>query len=174
MTDVVDEPGSLDPTAPLEPAGLVEPTGTIVIPCPECGTPSAIHTDQRLATDFCPTCDYPLFWARPSVAPAGVEGRTDDALRRAPGASGTATPATLACPVCNELNLPNAAVCVRCGADMNPPPPPPPPPPPAPQPVIIVQPPPPPEPCGHPRTWVVVLVTALVVVPLTLLVVWLV
>ena len=44
--------------------------GTIVIPCPECGTPSPVHTDQRLAEDFCPTCDYPLFWARPSVAAA--------------------------------------------------------------------------------------------------------
>lgn len=159
MTDLVDEP---------------QTDGTVVIPCPECGTPSPVHTDQRLATDFCPTCDYPLFWARPSVAPPGAEGRTDDALRRSPGASGTATPATLACPVCAELNVPTAAVCVRCGADLNPPPPPPPDPPPAPQPVIIVQPPPPPEPCGHPRTWVVVLVTALVVIPLTLLVVWLV
>ena len=52
MTDVVDDP---------------QTDGTIVIPCPECGTPSPVHTDQRLATDFCPTCDYPLFWARTSV-----------------------------------------------------------------------------------------------------------
>ena len=42
--------------------------------CPECGTVSTVHADRRLATDFCPTCDYPLFWARPSVAAAGVDG----------------------------------------------------------------------------------------------------
>jgi len=148
--------------------------GPMVIACPECGTPSPVHTDQRLATDFCPTCDYPLFWARPSVPPAGAAGRAEDALRRSPGASGDAVPATLACPACAELNVLLASHCVRCGADMDPPPPPPPPAPPAPEPVVIVTPPPPPEPCGHPRTWVVVLATAAVTVAVTLLVVWLV
>ena len=51
------------------------PSGTIVDPAaPSAAPPSPVHADQRLADDFCPTCDYPLFWARPSVAPAGVEG----------------------------------------------------------------------------------------------------
>ena len=147
---------------------------SVSMACPECGTVSVVHADRRLASDFCPSCDYPLFWARPSsVAPVADDG-SDDALRRAPGASGSVLATSVACPVCAELNQPRATHCARCGADMDPPPPPLPAPPPAPEPVVIVQPAPPPEPCGHPRTWVVVLATALATVALTLLVVWLV
>ena len=145
---------------------------SLVLACPECGTVSTVHADRRLATDFCPTCDYPLFWARPSSGASVDDGSSDDALRRAPGASGSALPATLACPACSELNVPTAVRCVRCNALMDPPPPPPPPPPaepaPAPAPVIIYQ----MEPCEHPPTWLVVLNTAIVSVGLTLMLVW--
>jgi len=146
--------------------------GTTVT-CPECGTVSPVHPGQRLASDFCPSCDYPLFWARPSAVAVDAED-SDEARRRAPGTSGTAAAASLACPSCAELNLPTAVVCVRCGASMLPPPPAAEPPLPEPQPVVVVQPAPPPEPCGHPATWLVVLVTAVASVALTLLVVWLV
>ncbi len=185
MTDVLGTPSG-PPTVPLAglplPADLgvpVVPTDpapidSIVIACPECGTVSTVHADRRLATDFCPTCDYPLFWARPSAS-AVDDARSSDALRRAPGASGNATTETLGCPSCGELNKVTAVTCVRCGSPMDPPPPPPPPPlpEPAPAPVIIYQT-APAEPCGHPRTWLVVLCTALATVALTLLVVWLV
>jgi hypothetical protein len=143
--------------------------GLAEITCPECGATATVGTGRRTAGDFCPSCDYPLFWARPRAI-HGPETRVDDALRRAPGASGAVLPSSLACPECAELNVPSAVRCVRCGALMQPPPPVPEPPPPAP--VVVVQPPLPPEPCGHPPTWLVVLLTCAVVVPLTLLLVW--
>jgi hypothetical protein len=147
-------------------------SGGVEVTCPECGALATVRAGRRTAGDFCPSCDYPLFWARPQAV-TGPAVRTDDALRRAPGASGSLVPTSLACPECAELNLPSAVVCVRCGAPMTPPPPPPEPPPPAPV-VVVHAPPPPPEPCGHPPTWLVVLITAAVTVLLTLWVVWIV
>jgi hypothetical protein len=145
---------------------------SLVLACPECGTVSTVHADRRLASDFCPTCDYPLFWARPSSSGGLDLDASDDALRRAPGASGNALSATVACPACAELNVPTAVTCVRCGSLMNPPPPPPPPPlpEPAPAPVVITV----TEPCDHPPTWLVVLCTGIVAAGLTLMVVWMV
>lgn len=150
---------------------LDEPRDTLEVTCPECGAVARVRAGARLASDFCPQCDYPLFWARPLAAPAPDED-LDDARWRAPGASGTALAATLACPACAELNTPVATHCVRCGASMTPPPPerPAPPPPPAPTVVVRV-----PEliPCRHPDTWWVVVITAAATAALTLLLVWL-
>ncbi|HWJ86123.1 MAG TPA: hypothetical protein VNR62_11880 [Cellulomonas sp.] len=143
----------------------------LVVTCPECGSVAHVRSGQRLASDFCPTCDYPLFWAKPTTADAETQ-ESVDARWRAPGASGTAALSTLACPACSELNLPTAVTCVRCGASMTPPPPPVEPPPPAPAPVVVVQAPPQQVPCNHPDTWWVVVLTATVSVALTLLVVW--
>lgn len=144
----------------------------VSVTCPECGATASVRAGRRTASDFCPSCDYPLFWARPQVAEAAPD-QTDDARWRAPGVSGASSTASLACPECAELNVPTATHCVRCGAAMTPPPPPPEPPPPPP--VVVVQ--APPErilvPCSHLPTWLVVLLTALVTIPLTLLVVWL-
>jgi hypothetical protein len=156
-----------DPTVPLPQGGDDD---TVMVTCPECGTVCYLRAGSRLASDFCPSCDYPVFWARPSGA-ATVEDRGDDAMRRAPGASGAASVATLACPSCSELNLPAARTCVRCGASMTPPPAPPAPPLPEPAPVVIVQT-APPVPCGHPPTWLAVLTTAVATAGLTLLAVW--
>jgi len=144
---------------------------TLEVTCPECGSVSRVRASERLASDFCPTCDYPLFWARPSAS-ATPDEESDDARWRAPGASGAALASTLACPACAELNTPTAVRCVRCGADMTPPPPPVVVPPPAPAPVVVVQAPADPEPCGHPDTWWVVAVTAAVTATVTLLLVW--
>jgi hypothetical protein len=166
MTDVADP--TVAPAAPPAAAGADDP---ITVTCPECGTVCYLRAGTRLASDFCPSCDYPVFWARPS-GPAPVAGSGDDSLRRAPGASGAAAVATIACPVCAELNLPTALTCVRCGSSMTPPPPPPTPPLPEPAPVVVVQQ-APPIPCGHPNTWLLVLTTAIASVGLTLLVVWL-
>lgn len=154
MTDLVDEAGS----AP----------NTMLVVCPECGTRAEVSTAARRATDFCPTCDYPLFWARTQGASDEPADRPDGALRRAAGASGAVAVATFACPACGELNLPGVPTCVRCGASMEPPPPPPPPPLPEPEPVVVIA---PPVPCGHPATWKVVLITALCSVALTVAVV---
>ena len=131
-----------------------------------------VKSGVRLASFFCPQCDYPLFWARPSSAPLSDE-ETDDARWRAPGASGSALSATLACPVCAELNTPVAVTCVRCGSSMTPPPPVTPPAPPPPAPVVVVQAPPQLIPCNHPDTWWVVVLTAAATAAVTLLLIWL-
>lgn len=145
----------------------------VAVTCPECGAPAQVRAGRRASGDFCPSCDYPLFWARPQAPDAGA-GPTDDARRRAPGASGSALAATLACPECAELNVPTAERCVRCGADLTPPPPAPEPPPPPPAEVVYVeQRVEVPVPCDHLPTWLVVLLTAMVTVPLTLLLLWL-
>ncbi|GEL95055.1 hypothetical protein [Cellulomonas composti] len=152
----------------------LDATGDMLqVTCPECGTVSAVRATARLASDFCPSCDYPLFWARPQSS-ALAEDESDDARWRAPGASGSVLASTLACPSCAELNSPTAVTCVRCGESMTPPPPAPVPAPPAPQPVVVVQAPPEQIPCDHPDTWWVVVLTATVSVAVTLLIVWLV
>ncbi len=134
-------------------------TDAVTVVCPECGTRATVSTAARRASDFCPTCDYPLFWARTSGLPDEPADRPDDALRRAPGALGAVPVASIACPACGELNLPGARTCVRCGSPMDPPAPAPAPPLPEPEPeVVVVR---EPVPCGHPATWTVVLVTAL-------------
>jgi len=165
MTDIAD------PAVGAAPGPAADPADAFTVTCPECGTVCYLRNGTRLASDFCPGCDYPMFWARPSTA-AAVADTGDDALRRAPGASGAAAVATLACPACHELNLPTVAHCVRCGASMTPPPAPPVPPLPEPAPVVVVQAPPVVR-CDHLPTWLVVLVTATASVGLTLLAVWL-
>ncbi len=145
---------------------------TLEVTCPECGAVAHVQAGARLASDFCPQCDYPLFWARPSSAPLTDE-ETDDARWRAPGASGSALSATLACPVCAELNTPVAVTCVRCGSSMTPPPPVTPAAPPPPAPVVVVQAPPQLIPCNHPDTWWVVVLTAAATAAVTLILVWL-
>jgi len=143
--------------------GAVPVTGHEVT-CPECGTVSLTSPGGRLASDFCPTCDFPLFWARRSPDVVAGADWSPDALRRAPGVAGTLSVATIACPVCRELNLPEARVCARCGADMRPvvvapaaaP---------APQPVVVVR-----EEvvCGHRPRWLVVTVTAVLSIAATI------
>jgi hypothetical protein len=137
------------------------------IACPGCGTVSHYDELRRAASEFCRTCDYPLFWARSTVLPSGTEGSDGDTgLRRLPGAAGRVAVANLDCWSCREPNLLTAIVCVRCGADLSGPPPAP-----EPIPVTIVQevvaPPPPPKPSIWP--WVVLIV--LFVVGLVLLLV---
>ncbi|QOR70356.1 hypothetical protein IM660_17435 [Ruania alkalisoli] len=135
------------------------------ITCPECGTITVVG-GGRAASDFCPSCDYPLFWAQPSRAARPAEAETDGALNRAPGASGTTVASVIACPECAERNLASASTCVRCGSELHPAPPPEPEPPPAPAPVIvnppaqIVQ-------CDHWPIWLVLLITSVVTTVVT-------
>ena len=57
------------PAAPAAPAvsALVAPAAQEWITCPECGEGSMIDPTQRRAEDFCPHCDFPLFWAKSAV-----------------------------------------------------------------------------------------------------------
>ena len=120
------------------------PTAGASLACPECGTLTEVTLSRRDATDFCPACDYPMFWARPSDVTGSASVTGDDARRRSPGASGESALATVPCPHCAELNLPGAWLCVRCDGSMIPEPPPPPPPvlmpQPAPEPLVVKDP----------------------------------
>lgn len=87
---------------------------------------------KRAADEFCASCDFPLFWAKRDE-PADVhddESAEDRALaaavRRRPGAAGRQVLVGEPCPVCSELNTPQAVLCHRCGAEMRPAPAPPP------------------------------------------------
>ncbi|WP_448071453.1 hypothetical protein [Georgenia yuyongxinii] len=142
-------------TAPALGAASSEAT----LACPECGTVTTVNLARRSATDFCPSCDYPLFWARPGQ-PVAVATAGEDARRRLPGASGSTVLATAPCPSCAELNLPSAALCVRCGSSMAPPLPPVPVPLPMPEPVVeVASPPPLPEPVRFPWWWLAAMST---------------
>ncbi|HEU5270446.1 MAG TPA: hypothetical protein VFU36_11035, partial [Jatrophihabitans sp.] len=134
----------------------------VSITCPECGATDVVDPTRRDATDFCAHCDFPLFWAKDRIPIGEPNDAGDDALRRLPGALGRAVIASVPCPHCNELNLPTATTCIRCGLSMQlMPPPPPPPPAPAPRPAPA----PPPAPEQEPeRLWIwwVVLITVFV------------
>ncbi|MGH9136346.1 MAG: hypothetical protein ACRD0G_04770 [Acidimicrobiales bacterium] len=121
---------------------LARVPGTSVT-CPGCGTVSVFDEIRRHASEFCRTCDYPLFWARGSSLAVGATSRSSESgLRRLPGTAGRIEIATLICWQCDEPNRVTALLCIRCGADLHPqapeippapallPPPPPPPPPP--------------------------------------------
>lgn len=91
------------PALGAAPAPVVAPApAEVTIVCPECGTASAVALARRDADDFCPTCDYPLFWARPQDRTVPPQDGPDDARRRSPGASGALLLATVPCPVCEE------------------------------------------------------------------------
>lgn len=138
-------------------AALARPTssgsGVVALACPECGTMATVTLGRRDAQDFCRSCDFPMFWARPERPTGGSDEVGDDARRRLPGASGTTTLATVPCPHCAELNLPGAWLCVRCEGSMVPEPPPPPPPLPMPEPVLVPEPVPEPEPAEPFPLW---------------------
>lgn len=96
-----------------------------VIECPGCGRSQELGDTRRTADQFCPQCDYPLFFV-PGPAetngdldvdePAGL----DPSLRRRPGLDGLAGDQGLACPACGEPNHDAAQFCSRCGASLHP------------------------------------------------------
>ncbi len=138
------------------------------VTCPECGTPAVVTLNRRDATDFCRSCDYPLFWTPATVLRSAFDRSAEETLRRLPGTVGRATVASQPCPWCAEPNALSAQICVRCGQPMQRPEPPPPPPPPVyvapePEPVVVV---PPPR-----RPWWVFVVLAIIVITTVVLVV---
>lgn len=111
------------------------------VSCPECGHVSSLVAIRRAAEEFCPHCDYPLFWA-PSATAITERGSSNDAtLRRLPGAGGRHRVGTKVCPECGELNTITATHCSRCDADLDP----------KPAPLPEPTPPPPPEPIPEPE-----------------------
>ncbi|MGS0688168.1 hypothetical protein ACVBEQ_23920 [Nakamurella sp. GG22] len=135
------------------------PAGELVT-CPECGQVATVDMARRQADDFCSSCDFPLFWARGQVIPAGGED-SGASLRRLPGTVGRAATAALICPHCAEPNPPAGEICIRCSLSLHPVEIP------EPEPVIFVPLPPPPAPRPE-RTfdwwWVVALVTVLIAI----------
>jgi hypothetical protein len=93
-------------------------TGSVPISCPECGAAAKIEPLRRDAADFCPQCDFPLFWARNQLVLADAIDTGGAASRRLPGTVGRAASAAVPCPHCTEPNLPTAQVCIRCGLAM--------------------------------------------------------
>ena len=112
------------------------------ITCPDCATVTLLPEVRRDADSFCPTCDYPLFWAR-TAALVGATGVASGAgLRRLPGTAGHSTEVSFACPVCREPNPVDGVLCIRCNSELRPAPIvviPEPPPPPAPAPVVVAK-----------------------------------
>lgn len=114
------------------------------VECPGCGAVYEFLQVQKSAEEFCPGCDYPLFWAARRDPLSGqsalsVEDGLGPTLRRRPGAAGLQLAAGMACPSCREINPPGTVNCLRCGALMEPVPA-------RPAPVVVAPPPPPPAP----------------------------
>ena len=143
------------------------------VTCPECGTITTVSANGRGASDFCPSCDYPLFWAGSSGSAGAAASTSEDALYRAPGTSGATTPSALACPACGERNPTSGDFCLRCGSDLHPAPPPVPEAPAAPQPIVI-NPPAQIVECSHWPSWAVATIASLVttVLVVTAFVLW--
>lgn len=183
MTDTfpgrhVDPDGSVDPlaTSPVDPTptGILQPTPTPTsyaaanpprrenVTCPECGQTSEVTLTRRDSVDFCPRCDFPLFWTPAEIQLGDDRQASAESLRRLPGMGGKVSVASTPCPHCREANTLNAVTCVRCGGTMvveaRPP-------------VVVAAPaPPPPAPLPKPRTpwwvWVIGFLTAALVVAL--------
>lgn len=104
------------PAAPLPPpAAHMEDTT-----CPSCGASGLADFTRRDAADFCPACDFPLFWSRDRVVQPSTDGPDDSGLRRLPGTAGRTALASLLCPVCAEPNPATGVTCMRCGSDLHP------------------------------------------------------
>lgn len=112
------------------------------VTCPSCGTVTELPAIRRSADEFCPHCDYPLFWSRTEVATTVPGGNAATALRRLPGAGGRQRIGSKVCPECGELNPLGTIACLRCGADLDPKPP---------EPVVELPPAPEPEPLPEPE-----------------------
>lgn len=132
--------GAAPAAAVPERRSVVGESPATTLTCPECGTRTTVTLSRRDSQDFCPSCDYPMFWARPEQVAGLPDAGGDDARRRLPGASGASQLATVPCPSCGELNLPGAWLCIRCDASMIVAPPPEPEPIPMPVPVVEPEP----------------------------------
>lgn len=90
------------------------------ITCPECGTEQNLVAIRRGADEFCPHCDFPLFWAATAMHTMQRGGSNDETLRRLPGAGGRRRIGSKICPECGELNPVGNVNCLRCGEELDP------------------------------------------------------
>jgi hypothetical protein len=90
------------------------------VTCPECGHSTVVQLNARRSTDFCPQCDYPLFWASSRVVALSDAATQDESLRRLPGTAGRVSVANIPCPHCSEQNPVVADTCVRCHGELHP------------------------------------------------------
>lgn len=111
--------------------------------CPECGHQSDLVSIRRSSEEFCPQCDYPLFWVSSTVPTTTPGANSDTTLRRLPGAGGRHRVGSKVCPECGELNPLAEIHCLRCTAELDPKP--------VEAPVVVVAPPPPPPPAPVPE-----------------------
>lgn len=119
------------------------------ITCPECGHRSELVSIRRSSEEFCPQCDFPLFWVGSDLPMTTPGANSDSTLRRLPGAGGRHRVGSKVCPACGELNPLGETHCLRCREELDPKPV-------APPPAVVVAPPPlpppPPEPEPEPIT----------------------
>lgn len=99
------------------------------ITCPQCSN----ITEVTAGVDtFCPTCDYPLFWADPAQsaqrravqsAEVGDEGAAgdDDHVHSADEDDLDAEATDIICRKCAFRNSGNRTYCMRCGEELPPP-----------------------------------------------------
>jgi len=127
-----------------------------LITCPDCGVITDLPQINRTADEFCPKCDYPLFWAQAAAGERPATRDGDENLRRLPGTGGRRTIGARSCDECGEHNALTATHCIRCGIEFD-----------APEiieepePVVVVAPEPEPEPEPD-RTWIWWLVALMV------------
>jgi hypothetical protein len=114
----------------------------VQVTCPRCGAAGEVSTGRRRSEDFCPGCDYPLFWTPGRITLAGG-APVAESVRRLPGTGGRSGATHRSCPACAEHNRLDAVLCLRCGAPLDPPPPEPTP---EPAPVVVLPVGPPPTP----------------------------
>ncbi|HZB42675.1 MAG TPA: hypothetical protein VE487_17010 [Ilumatobacter sp.] len=111
--------------------------------CPKCKTTTELAAIRRNADEFCPRCDYPLFWVSSGIPTTRPGTSSDATLRRLPGVGGRQRVGSKVCPECGDPNPLGETHCTRCKAELEPKLPEPPPAvvvvaAPAPEPVVVV------------------------------------
>ncbi|MCC5950075.1 MAG: hypothetical protein JJT89_16620 [Nitriliruptoraceae bacterium] len=105
-----------DPGPAVREAGQIAGDDEVEVECPGCGLILVGRAPRPTASWFCPTCDYPVFWASPPSDPPGPT--QPRARRRLPGTAGATTLGSAPCWSCGELNEPGSTGCVRCAATL--------------------------------------------------------
>lgn len=96
---------------------------TVTFACPDCELDVGLAMPvARTAVEFCPRCDFPMFWApeveayEPPADPAGSGDSGDQ------GAGRTREPVTnrIHCGTCAAVNQEHWPYCYRCGRPLHP------------------------------------------------------
>lgn len=83
--------------------------------CPTCKEPFSMAIPPRYhADEFCPDCDFPMFWA-PDVEKAILEPESTTKTGEIGSRPSTTDAPTEPCPVCEHGNAAEAVYCNACG-----------------------------------------------------------